>query len=155
MTVATVAVVSGSKPEAIKALRQTWRRSADHFREQIVRFLRLSVAAAMPTLLPFLMGGHFDKKTLLAFLVPVLECAYRQIFPSLGAAAADNAPGMTIVPDQVGLPADPAPVPDEAPVAEDAPVEGDPDLDTAPTGDFSADGTPAPPDYVPEGDAAP
>ena len=156
MTVATVAVVSGSKPENIKALRQTWRRSGEHFREQVIRFVRLTIAAAMPSLLSLVMGGKFDTKTLLAFLIPCIEVAYRQIFPSMGAAAADSAPGMTIVPDQFGMAADPV---EPAPATEVAPVDPAPapdlGLDTAPTGDFSADGTPAPPDYVPEGDAAP
>lgn len=149
MTVATVAVQS--KPHLQKALREAWRKDPVHIREQVQRFFRLAVAAAMPTLLPFLTTGKFNKVTLLAFIVPVAETAYRQMYPALGAKGVDDAQGATIVPEQVGEPTEEVP-------AEEAPVEADPAtdaLDTAPTGDFSADGTPAPPDYVvPEGDAA-
>lgn len=150
MTTPIVAVES--KPQLQSALRATWRKDAVHVREQVQRFARLCVAAAMPTLLPFLTGGHFNKVTLLAFIVPVAEVAYRQMYPALGAKGVDDAQGATIVPEQVG--ADAAqPEPEVAP--ETPADEPDLGLDTAPTGDFAADGTPAPADFVPEGDAAP
>lgn len=107
----------GSKPHLVGDLRATWRKSGTHVREQVIRFLRLTFIAAQPTLLPFLFAGKFDKTTLLAFLVPVLEVAYRQFFPALGAKAADDTPGVTIVPDQVGVSYD-------APMSE-SDVEGD------------------------------
>ena len=90
---------------AVPALRATWRRSAQHDAEQIKRFVRLFVLSSVPAVTSLLMSGssHFDRKTLLALLVPIAETAYRQVFPALGAAAADAAPGVTIVPDQVGL----------------------------------------------------
>lgn len=104
---------------AVPALRTTWRRSTEHFAEQVKRFLRLTLLAAAPSLIDLLNGGQFDRKTLFAFVVPFAEAAYRQMFPALGAAAADVAPGVTIVPAQVGL----APVP--ADVHPDAPAESD------------------------------
>lgn len=92
---------------AVPALRTTWRRSTEHFVEQIKRFLRLLVLAALPSVVNLIQGGRFDWRTLLAFVLPFAEVAYREVFPALGAAAADAAPGVTIVPAQVGL----APVP--------------------------------------------
>lgn len=101
---------------AVPALRTTWRRSTEHFAEQVKRFIRLTALAAAPSLVDLIKGGRFDRVTLLAFLVPVFEVAWRQMFPALGAAAADAAPGVRIVPAQVGL----APVPA-------APVDAMPD----------------------------
>lgn len=98
---------TGSKPHAVADLRRTWRRTTEHFAEQLKRFVRLTVLAAMPSLVNLLQGGHFDRKTLIAFILPFAEVAYREVFPALGAAAADSAPGMTIVPEQTGS----APVP--------------------------------------------
>lgn len=94
---------------AVPALRTTWRRSTEHFAEQVKRFIRLTALAAAPSVVELVKGGRFDRVTLLAFLVPVLEVAWRQMFPALGAAAADAAPGVTIVPAQVGLAPSPAP----------------------------------------------
>lgn len=73
-----------------------------------MRFTRLLVLAALPSLIDLLKGGKFDRATLFAFILPFAEVAYRQVFPALGAARADAAPGVTIVPAQVGL-ADVAP----------------------------------------------
>lgn len=116
----TPTVVVQSKPELQKALRATWRKDAVHVREQAVRFLRLCVAAAMPTLLPFITSGKFNKVTLLAFIVPVAEVAYRQMFPALGAKAVDEAQGATIVPEQVG-----ADTPAVVPAPADEPADDD------------------------------
>lgn len=134
-------VAAQSKPELVKDLRATWRKDAVHVAEQVKRFLRLSVLAAMPTLLPLLMGGHFDSKTLLAFLVPVLEVVYRQMFPALGAQQVDDAQGVTIVPSQVGaqtvdVAVDSAQVevalPDDTSAGEAAAVAADVEGDAAP-----------------------
>lgn len=92
-----------SKPQAIGALRSTWRRSAEHFAEQLQRFVRLTLMAALPSLISVLASDEFDTKMLLALIVPFAEVAYRQMFPAMGAAGADRAPGVTIVPEQVGL----------------------------------------------------
>ena len=140
-------VATASKPHAIDALRKTWRRSAEHFAEQVTRFVRLLVVSAIPVVVSAVSaatfsGSKFDPKTLLALLVPVFEVAYRQVFPALGAAAADAAPGVTIVPSQVGVPdnvnpvvpdAAPAPVVDPGPALVVTPVT--PGVDTTPTGD--------------------
>lgn len=96
---ATVTITS--KPEHVGALRSTWRSSAQHAAEQLKRFVRLTVLAALPSLVNLIQGGHFDRRTLLAFILPFVEVAYRQVFPALGAAAADAAPGVTIVPAEV------------------------------------------------------
>lgn len=133
-------VTAVSKPDMINNLRSTWRSSAEHGAEQVKRFLRLTVVAAIPAVVSAIVAATtahttFDWKTLLALIVPFAETAYRQVFPALGAAAVDSAPGVTIVPDQVAS-TDPAPAdPTVAPVTPD----------------------PAVPDVVPpaEGDAAP
>lgn len=99
---AAAAAAPQSKPHLVGALRSTWRKSGQHYREQVIRFVRLFVVSAIPVVTSAVMSGsHFDKKTLLALLVPVVETVYRQIFPALGAQAADDAPGVTIVPEQV------------------------------------------------------
>lgn len=97
-------VVAQSKPEQISNLRATWRKTGEHAAEQLARFVRLFVLAGIPVVVDFLVkgSGHFDWETLLFALVPVGETVYRQVFPALGAAKADSAPGVTIVPDQVG-----------------------------------------------------
>jgi len=100
-------VVASSKPNQINNLRATWRTSAEHGAEQVKRFLRLTVVSAVPAIVSAIVAAttahtSFDWKTLLALIVPFAETAYRQVFPALGAAAADSAPGVTIVPDQVG-----------------------------------------------------
>lgn len=90
-----------SKPHLVPALRSRWRKSAEHLAEQVTRFIRLTVLSAIPSLSSLLLGGSFDKKTLLAFILPFAEVAFRQVFPALGAKRADAAPGVTIVPAQV------------------------------------------------------
>lgn len=118
----SVMTIAQSKPEAIGALRSTWRKSGEHAAEQVKRFLRLFILSSIPALVSVLSSGsHFDRKTLLAILVPIGEAAYRQVFPALGAAAADSAPGVTIVPDQVGLDAD-VPAEPDPDVVQDPPV---------------------------------
>lgn len=128
-------VATSSKPQHVKALRATWRKSEQHLTEQAFRFGRLFLASALPVVVSLVASGtHYDRKTLLALLVPVFETAYRQVFPALGAAKADDAPGMTIVPDQVTD--DVAPVEDasDLPLADltssslPAVVSGDDDL---------------------------
>lgn len=89
------------KGDLVSALRSTWRRSAQHALEQAARFLRLTVLAAIPSITNLISGGRFDWRTLLAFILPFAEVAYRQVFPALGAAAVDAAPGATIVPAEV------------------------------------------------------
>lgn len=121
MTAPTVTLTE-SKPLAIPALRATWRSSAEHLAEQLKRFVRLTVLSALPALSSVIFAQHFDAKTLLAFIVPIAEVAFRQVWPALGAAGADSAPGVTIVPEQVGLPAA-APVADAEPAGADVPVE--------------------------------
>ena len=111
-------VTAESKPDLVAHLRKSWRKSGQHVAEQAKRFLRLFVVSAIPALSSLLMSGsHFDRATLLALLVPVAETAYRQVFPALGAQAADDAPGVTIVPDQVGVPTVAVPVSAEVDVA--------------------------------------
>ena len=100
----TVAHTS-SKPHLVSDLRGTWRKSSQHLEEQAVRFVRLFIVSAIPAVVALTTsGGDFDKKTLLALLVPVAETAYRQVFPALGASKADDAPGVTIVPAQLDSP---------------------------------------------------
>lgn len=160
MTVATVAVVTGSKPEHIKALRATWRRSAEHKAAQIKRFVYAMAAVVSANVVGDIEThknplAHFtDLRTAWYYLIPFAYIAWKQVHPSMSASEADSAPGVTIVPEQVGLP---VPAPDTTAEVSDPSVAASdtPGLDTAPTGDVSADGTPAPPDYVPEGDAAP
>jgi hypothetical protein len=70
------------------------------WRLQVMRFGRLTVLASVPVLIEGVKGGKFDWRVLLAYTAPVAETAWRQVFPALGAKAADSAPGVTIVPDQ-------------------------------------------------------
>jgi hypothetical protein len=96
----------------VTALRKAWRKSAEHIAEQLIRFVRLTVLAAIPSVWDLAAGGHFDQKTLLAFILPFAEVAYRQAFPALGAAKADAAPGTvtTAGGDHDGLAPVPGPV---------------------------------------------
>lgn len=118
-------VAAQSKPELVKDLKTTWRKEAVHTAEQVSRFLRLTLLAALPTLIPFLMGDDFDWKTTIAFILPFAEVAYRQMNPSLSAKAADDAQGVTIVPSQVGVATVDVPV-DSAEVEVAVPDEVDP-----------------------------
>lgn len=128
--------VARSKPDLVKALRATWRKSAQHTAEQLARFVRLTVMAAVPSVVDLIAKGpkHFDWYTLLMVIVPFGETAWRQVFPALGAAKVDEAPGATIVPEQVGAAAAPVPEPD---VDVDVPADVDPaapEFDSAPDG---------------------
>lgn len=96
-------VAAASKPELVIQLRKTWRKSAEHLAEQLARFMRLFLLGAPVPIVDVIVKGtgHFDWETLLVALVPVGETAWRQVFPALGAAKVDQAPGVTIVPSQV------------------------------------------------------
>lgn len=103
-----------SQAVLVAALRSTWRKSAQHAAEQVKRFLRIFLFSAVPVVADLIVkgAGHFDWATLLFAIVPVGETAYRQVFPALGAAAVDEAPGAAIVVNQVAdnLPATPDPL---------------------------------------------
>lgn len=79
-------------------LRAVWRKTGEHAAEQLARFVRLTVLAAVPSLLSLVEGGKFDTRTLLAFIAPFAEVTYRQVFPALGAAKVVSAPGATVDP---------------------------------------------------------
>lgn len=102
-------IITGSKPNAIDALRATWRKTQEHYQAQALRFFGI---------LGGLLGGKVTSEILdgkapfhnlitahdwLMYLLPVVVVAYRQWKPALGAKALDSAPGATIVPEQVGL----------------------------------------------------
>lgn len=105
-------VAAQQKPELVSHLTSTWRKSAEHMAAQIRRFFILTLLAAIPSLSDLLSGGRFDMKTLFAFITPFAYVALRQVNPELGAAQVDSAPGVTIVPDQVGVPTAEVPVED-------------------------------------------
>jgi hypothetical protein len=96
--------MTGSKPNLVGALTKTWRTSAEHLSAQVWRFVRLTALSAVPSVFSLVVGGKFDWRTLLAFIAPFAEVAYRQVVPALTAQAADSAPGVTIVPEQLALP---------------------------------------------------
>lgn len=147
-------MTSPAKPTPVQALRATWRKTGEHAAEQGWRFLRLLVLASIVPVTDLIFAKTFSATTLLAVVVPIGEGLFRQKYPALGAAAADSAPGVTIVPDQIGLPAalpDPQDPGDPAPLVDPTvPVP-----DTTPTGEASASGATAPADAAPLGDAAP
>lgn len=125
MTVATLppaVVVAVSKPHAIGALRSRWRRTAEHWRAQAFRFFGILGGIIGSKMLGDVLAGHSPFQHLVTFhdwelyLLPFVVIAYRQWRPSLGAAAVDSAPGVTIVPEQVGLPPDTVAVPAPAPL---------------------------------------
>ena len=80
----------------VEHLRTVWRHTREHAVEQLTRFARLTVLSAVPSVLNLLQGGRFDWRTLLAFIAPFAEVAYRQVFPALGASKVDTAPGATV-----------------------------------------------------------
>jgi len=106
--------------DRVQALRKTWRKSAEHFAEQLYRFIRLALFASVIPVTDWfvqvvLRDHKFDWMTLLTAVVPVLETSYRQVYPALGAAKVDSAPGtVTTVTTGViegdGLDAVPVPV---------------------------------------------
>lgn len=59
------------------------RGTAQHFAEQLVRFARLTALAAIPSVVNLAQGGKFDWHTLLAFILPFAEVAYRQVWPAV------------------------------------------------------------------------
>lgn len=120
-------VVAASKPQAIGALRATWRKSAEHKAAQLKRFLLVLGGVLIAQIVPEVLAGkdplvHFtDARTAWFYLLPFAAVAWRQLHPAMTASQADQAPGVTIVPDQVGLPADPVP-----PVLVEVPMPPDP-----------------------------
>lgn len=120
MTRKTVTVAA--KPQAVPALRRTWRKTAEQRVAQLWRFVRLYVFTFAGQVLiqvvsTAVAGGvditKLDQKALAALLVPAAEVVWRQKHPALTASAVDTAPGATLVPDQ--LP--------DAPAAADGPAD--------------------------------
>lgn len=66
------------------------RSTAEHLGEQVTRFARLTALAAIPSVVNVVSGGHFDWKTLLAFILPFAEVAYRQVWPAVSPAALNS-----------------------------------------------------------------
>jgi hypothetical protein len=105
----TVAVTP--KPEHVAALRSTWRKSAQQRLVQLWRFLRLTVSAfalqvAQQVITQLVSDSridvnHLTRKAVLGILIGAVEVVWRQQHPALTAAAADSAPGVTIVPAEV------------------------------------------------------
>lgn len=115
------AVQSASKPDLVNNLRATWRKSAEHKTAQIKRFAGALVAVVAAQLVADVSTGknplaHFtDTRTAWYFLLPFALVAWRQVHPALTASQVDAAPGVTIVPEQVGASDDAAPEGDAAP----------------------------------------
>lgn len=130
MTAQTLTVAQ-SKPDLQAQLRATWRKSREHYWEQAKRFVRIYLGVLMPQLLA-LGFGHLTRSALIALAAPAIEVAFRQWYPALGAKAADQADGVTIVPEQVGAVSD---VPAVDPAVPDVPEDdsGLAGLDTGPT----------------------
>ncbi|MCW2545374.1 MAG: hypothetical protein JWM40_2926 [Frankiales bacterium] len=107
MTRTTVAVTP--KPDAVPALRSTWRSTAEQKASQGWRILRLFLVALTGQVLAQLTANgfdldkisHLDQKAVVALLVAAAEAAWRQLHPALTASAVDTAPGATIVPAEV------------------------------------------------------
>lgn len=105
MPAKTVAVVS--KPQHVPALRSTWRKTREHYRAQLFRFLSifggLLIAQNINDFIANkpLFSGVTDRRALLSYLVGVGYVAWRQFRPSMTAGAVDSAPGATIVPAEV------------------------------------------------------
>ena len=75
----------------MKWLRRLFRTvSKDHMVQQVIRFVRLTVLAAVPSVVDLVRGGAFDWKTQLAFILPFAEVAYRQVFPTTPPAPTDD-----------------------------------------------------------------
>lgn len=137
-------VVAASKPQMVNDLRKTWRKSAEHKAAQAKRFVSILIGVFV-----LQVGGDIgahknpfaalhNGRDLLYYLAPFAFVAWRQYHPALTASQVDSAPGVTIVPEQVGTPTPVAITPDPTP---------DPTTDTV---------LPLVPDpVVPEGDAAP
>lgn len=98
MPAKTVAVAS--KPQHVAALRSTWRKTSEHYIAQAKRFLLVFLGAIVPQLLT----NGFDNigiDSIRALAPAALLVAIRQMYPELGAAGLDSAPGATIVPTEV------------------------------------------------------
>lgn len=99
----------------VSALRSTWRSTAEQYKAQAFRFLRLFVLTLGPQLAQqYLSTGHLphlNRAFITAVVVPALEVVWRQLHPALTASQVDTAPGAAIIPTEVGLPAAPASVP--------------------------------------------
>lgn len=98
-----------SKPGFVGSLRSTWRKSSQHVQAQLFRFLRLFGVTIVPQVLAQLatgrsITGHSLRIFLISVAVPTAEVVWRQLHPTMTASAADAAPGVTIVPAQVGSP---------------------------------------------------
>lgn len=96
----------------VAALRKTWRGTREHYSEQVKRFLRIFAGTLVPQLLA-LDFHHVTRSALLALIAPAAEVTWRQLYPALGAAGVDTAPGATIVPEQVDLPVPDLTAPDD------------------------------------------
>lgn len=74
-----------------KARRASWTDQIrhNHYVQQFERFVRLTVVAAVPSVVDLLRGGNFDWKTLLAFILPFAEVAFREIYPTTPPAPVD------------------------------------------------------------------
>lgn len=103
-------VSTNSKPQHISDLRKTWRKSAEHKAAQIKRFVSAMAAVLMANITGDLVAHkdpltHFtDLRTAWYYLIPFAYVAWRQVHPAMTASQADSAPGVTIVPEQVGVP---------------------------------------------------
>lgn len=101
MSPKTVSVAS--KPQHVVALRSTWRKTSEHYIAQAKRFLLVFLGAIVPQLLT----NGFDNigiDSIRALAPAALLVAIRQLYPELGAAGLDSAPGATIVPAEVAPP---------------------------------------------------
>ncbi len=101
MTTKTVPVVS--KPQHVPALRSTWRKTSEHYLAQARRFLIVFLGALLPQVLATGLD-NLGTDTLKALAPAALLVAVRQLYPELGAAGVDSAPGVTIVPAEVQPP---------------------------------------------------
>lgn len=121
-------VAAQSKPDLVAHLRKTWRGSAEHKAAQVKRFVYSLAGVVGLQLVSDAASGtdpltHFtDAKTAWYYLLPFALVAWKQVHPSLSASEVDSAPGVTIVPDQVGAPTVDVPAPD---ATVQAPAEGD------------------------------
>ena len=131
----------------VVALRSTWRSTAEHYKAQAFRFVRIFLGVAVSQALASLATGtsplsSFDRKAVVAFLVPIAEVTWRQLHPALTASEVDTAPGATIVPSEVGLPG-PAPTADVTVGAKPAVTVDPADEGTVNLDDIPADLGPA------------
>lgn len=122
-------VSTNSKPQHIKDLRKTWRKSTEHKVAQIKRFVSAMAAVLVANITGDVVAhkdplAHFtDLRTAWYYLIPFAYVAWRQVHPAMTASQADSAPGVTIVPEQVGVPTpEPAPTVDSFPPADPTPA---------------------------------